>query len=1002
MSSPETAQPPPKPEVRQKPTIPLKPLNGTSDTPPTDKDTKDAPSRNSGNVLKIISRFNQPDVQPLSGTAGGAAHSRDSKKKTKRPPTIKPRRSKVSVPPQVTSDQAPPLPLKRRQTLNREGIAAGLTEGEPAVPDVSDGGRSAPDGKEVEVKSGRLNVEQNPSPVPEPQCEKNCSCICHLQRPGMKLVWVSISEKEEEEEEEEKQDEETVKDEEEDEEQKSEEEDGESDGGEPDEGENENDAEAEAEAEAEDGESETCPSESSEDGCSQDKPPRMNKIRFKATLDLIEGQLRRRSDPGPEVVLTSFNSLQQVNSSLNKAHSVSEEESIYEVVIHEMIPYKDISDKPSSTPQIQITKPPRSSKIINDEQSPPAIPPRVPMEPNRVLRALRRSRPVPLPQPPVRSLSPKSTSSEQSPPNSPQLHRMPLLPPPKAKRMSSQSQSLKEDEDDGSTAGDAEKKEDQKPSVTRQKSLDMEAHMPEEFLYQIYTETYISREIRRQTVCRNISKTSADFQGDDWHPRSKSSCSTGTVTGADTGENRSSPIQSSIKQNTLWQDLPSVKESGILQKLTPEECKYQESMFEVMTSEVSYLRSLRVLTEHFLESRELNDTLIVLDKKTLFSNILRIREVSEKFLKDLENRLDESLVVSDICDIISYHAQHNFPAYIDYVRNQIYQDKTYSTLMQTNTQFATVISRLQESPRCQRLPFMSFLLLPFQRITRIKILVENILKRTVEGTDKEESASKALSAVSKIIEECNTQVGKMKQMEELIEINKMLEFDKLKAVPIISQTRFLEKRGELLEVAKGGTLFNLKPKFTPVCLFLFNDLLVLANKKGSERYVVIDHAHRSLVQVQALGENPSLENCFSISLLENHQGRMMERLIKAPSQSDMHRWLAAFPNPEDPNREQEEVIYEDWDCPQVQCIEQYVAKQTDELNLEPPEIINVIRKTNEGWYEGIRLSDGQKGWFPVANVVEITNEHVRRRNLRERYRVMRAASAVTHKTRTLP
>jgi len=53
-------------------------------------------------------------------------------------------------------------------------------------------------------------------------------------------------------------------------------------------------------------------------------------------------------------------------------------------------------------------------------------------------------------------------------------------------------------------------------------------------------------------------------------------------------------------------------------------------MFEVITSEMSYLRSLRVLTEHFMESCELNDTLIIMDKKTLFSNILRIQEVSER------------------------------------------------------------------------------------------------------------------------------------------------------------------------------------------------------------------------------------------------------------------------------------------------------------------------------------------------------------------------------------
>uniref|UniRef100_A0A8K9UL88 Rho guanine nucleotide exchange factor 15b n=1 Tax=Oncorhynchus mykiss TaxID=8022 RepID=A0A8K9UL88_ONCMY len=397
-------------------------------------------------------------------------------------------------------------------------------------------------------------------------------------------------------------------------------------------------------------------------------------------------------------------------------------------------------------------------------------------------------------------------------------------------------------------------------------------------LYQTYRATVITKEIRRQTV--------------------------GTIPLPTPG------------QSTLWQDIPGVRDSGVLETLSPEQCKYQESMFEVLTSEASYLRSLRVLTEHFLDSRDLDEALIIRDRKTLFSNVLRVREVSERFLKDLEDRMDEGLVFSDICDIIHYHAQHNFPAYIDYVRNQIYQEKTYTSLMKTNVAFATVITRLQESPQCQRLPFMSFLLLPFQRITRIKMLIENILKRTKEGTTEEQTASKALDSVSKIIEECNTQVGKMKQVEELIHLSKTLEFDKLKAIPIISQTRFLEKRGEVQEMAKGGNLFNLRPKFTPVYLFLFNDLLIIATKKGSERFVVMDHAHRSLVQVQPIREDqalsPSYEHCFCLTLLENHQGRMIERLMKASSQSDLHRWIAVFPNPGNHDGDQEEVIYDDW------------------------------------------------------------------------------------------
>lgn len=55
-----------------------------------------------------------------------------------------------------------------------------------------------------------------------------------------------------------------------------------------------------------------------------------------------------------------------------------------------------------------------------------------------------------------------------------------------------------------------------------------------------------------------------------------------------------------------------------------------QCMFEVLVSEDSYLRSLRVLRDHFLGSRELNDTLVIHDRKSLFSNTLQVYDVSER------------------------------------------------------------------------------------------------------------------------------------------------------------------------------------------------------------------------------------------------------------------------------------------------------------------------------------------------------------------------------------
>ncbi|MBN3274947.1 ARHGF factor, partial [Polyodon spathula] len=669
--------------------------------------------------------------------------------------------------------------------------------------------------------------------------------------------------------------------------------------------------------------------------------------------------------------------------------SPSEEESIYESTIETYRPeVAPETVRPVAKEMVaRVPKPPRkgrqfpqafsSTEREEEEEPPPALPPRLPRKPPRPASAPHGGQGA--------VLQTEGRQSINLTPGSPAVIRRPCSLSPEEGVLSSLSRDTSKGLGFGARGWEQVSVWLLEPILSRRVSIDWEAKLQDEPLYQTYRESVISKEIRRQSVSRNLSKTSWDYSSEPWSQ------------GPPRGQVRTGPPQSS-----LWQELQSVRESGVLEELTLAECKFQESMFEVLTSEASYLRSLNVLTDHFLDSRDLSDTIIIRERKILFSNITRVKEVSERFLKNLEERVEESLVISDICDIIHYHAQHHFPVYIDYVRNQIYQEKTYSALMETNVQFASVITRLQESPQCQRLPFMSFLLLPFQRITRIRMLVENILKRTEEGSSKEQTASKALVSVSKIIAECNSEVGKMKQVEELIHIAKRVEFDKLKALPLISQTRYLEKRGELSEVVRGGTLFSSRPRFSPVYLFLFNDLLLITNKKSGDRYVVVDHAHRSLVQVQSNKEaslGPGLDHCFYLTLLENHQGKMMERLLKAPNQSDMHRWMAAFPNPGDPEKCNDETVYEDWDCPQVQCIEAYSAQQADELSLERTDVVNVLRKTTEGWCEGIRLTDGQRGWFPGSNVQEITNEHVRRRNLRERYRVIQAAEQLT-KSRT--
>lgn len=79
----------------------------------------------------------------------------------------------------------------------------------------------------------------------------------------------------------------------------------------------------------------------------------------------------------------------------------------------------------------------------------------------------------------------------------------------------------------------------------------------------MYRKTVITKEIRRQTVNRNISKTSYDYPVDWMSNRNRK--------GSD-----ASGFNEEANSSTLWQELPEVRDSGMLEQLSTKELKYQE------------------------------------------------------------------------------------------------------------------------------------------------------------------------------------------------------------------------------------------------------------------------------------------------------------------------------------------------------------------------------------------------------------------------------------------
>ncbi|XP_037540276.1 rho guanine nucleotide exchange factor 19 [Nematolebias whitei] len=499
--------------------------------------------------------------------------------------------------------------------------------------------------------------------------------------------------------------------------------------------------------------------------------------------------------------------------------------------------------------------------------------------------------------------------------------------------------------------------------------------LPSSILYQEYSDVAINREIQRQQGKEpGTEEEGFRDEGSDGTP-SPSNLSP------------SSSFRSSRGSAfALWQDIPDVRSSGQLDNFSNEERKLQEAKFELVTSEASYIRSLIIAVDHFMLSQELSECLGAQDKQWLFSKLPEVKDVSERFLQDLEHRLEEDILRFDVCDIVLGHCPALRRVYLPYVTNQAYQEQTYQRLLQENPRFPGILARLEEDPICQRLPLTSFLILPFQRITRLKMLVENILKRTTPGSRDEDTATKAFNELKKIIKECNSSVQSMKRMEELIHLNKKIHFEG-KIFPLISQSRWLVKHGELLEVdtqmmSISGSKLKLPTK--PVYLHLFNDCLLLSRRKDTWKFMVFVHAKIGELKVKDLSLKLQGISGFIFHLqLCDGQQLKHQILLKSHTESGKQRWITAM-FPSDPL---EDIEQENDDMSQVQCIKSYQAQEHDELTLEKADILQAKTITCDGWVEGIRLSDGERGWFPKTYVEEITSRSARLRNLRENIRI---------------
>lgn len=107
----------------------------------------------------------------------------------------------------------------------------------------------------------------------------------------------------------------------------------------------------------------------------------------------------------------------------------------------------------------------------------------------------------------------------------------------------------------------------------------------------------------------------------------------------------------------------------------------QEAKFEILTSEASYLNSLRVLENEFVTNYELaTEILTTAEKNKLFNGITAITIASDRFLAELEGMWRNDLRLTKLPEILLKHAENSLDLYVKFCSNQVNIDATLKEL----------------------------------------------------------------------------------------------------------------------------------------------------------------------------------------------------------------------------------------------------------------------------------------------------------------------------------
>mmetsp|Transcript_16864 Transcript_16864/g.23464 ORF Transcript_16864/g.23464 Transcript_16864/m.23464 type:complete len:776 (+) Transcript_16864:183-2510(+) len=287
---------------------------------------------------------------------------------------------------------------------------------------------------------------------------------------------------------------------------------------------------------------------------------------------------------------------------------------------------------------------------------------------------------------------------------------------------------------------------------------------------------------------------------------------------------------------------------------------------EILSTEKSYVNSLKAVIECFMHPMKNNETLknLVSDEqfRTLFSDIEVVHRYNTVFLEKLQEKVSNldpfSGKLSDAFLMIADYLK----AYTGYVNNYNAAHWCLKEL-QENKDFATWCYEQRKLPQLENKDLDDFLIMPVQRIPRYNLLLNDLVKATwVEHPDYQQLC-RARDKIGTIAEFVNEQKRKVENLNKVGEIiSSIVNLDA--KVKLLSPTRRFVREGKLYSVENTEK----KRYYT----FLFNDLLMFTKQKKKKEklfeYQRLVYLTNSDVRLAAPIDG---KMCFAIKFMETNE-----------------------------------------------------------------------------------------------------------------------------------